>query len=433
MMTLSIVKIFILTLLITFVFGKAFSCSMYKVTANGKTMVGNNEDSWGRDARIWFEQGTNGKFGVACVGYARKQPHPDGAINEHGLVFDAFTMPHKSKIPERDPNKKDFAYAHIKTIMQECKTVDEVYTFLEELNLQILNGSIIFNGGMLFFADRTGKYLVVEAGKMTFGTDYKFALANFSIADTKDLSTIKTERYCKGITYLSNKELNTSLSFCTALSDTMCVNRLKVGDGTLYTSIYDLEEGLIHLYFFHDFGKRVTFNLKEELAKGNHSYDFVELFPNNHNFQKFLDYKTPQSSKTIFAFVVACGLLFFFSFIYFLISFFRSSNTNYRYLKLGLSILSIALCLYTYVLLRNEAIYYFPSPYNDGRSLMITMSSYLPFVLLIAIIPLLYFLVKILRQNEWKWFAKYLYATNSFAYIILIGLFTYWKLFDIFN
>jgi hypothetical protein len=426
-------KIYILILLTVFFAETVFPCSMYKVTASGKTMVGNNEDSWGRDARIWFEKGTNGKFGVASVGYARKQPQPDGAMNEYGLVFDAFTMPHKSNIPARDPHKQDFAYAHLKTIMQQCKTVDEVYAFLKEMNLNVLNGSIIFNGGMLLFVDRTGKYLVVEAGKMTFGNDDKFALANFSIADTKDLSTIKTERYRKGVAFLNNKKLDTSLSFCTALSDTMSVTRVKVGDGTLYTSIYDLEKGLIHLYFFHDFSKRVTFNLTKELEKGDHSYSFAELFPGNHKFQKFLDYKTPQNSKAIFAFIAACLLLFYFSFIFFLISFFRSSTTRYRYLKLGLSGLSIAFSVYAYVLLRNEAIYYFPSPYHDGHSLLVAMTSYLPFVLLIAILPLIVFTVKVFRQKKWNVFARWLLAINNFVYILLIGLFAYWKLFDIFN
>lgn len=426
-------KTSILTLLTFLCVETSFPCSMYKVTASGKTMVGNNEDSWGRDAKIWFEQGTNGKFGVVCVGYARKQPHPDGALNEYGLAFDAFTMPHKSDIPEKDPSKKDFAYAHIKTIMQQCKTVDEVYAFLEELNLHVLNGSPIFNGGMLLFVDKTGKYLVVEASKLTFGNDNKFALANFSICDTKDLSTIKVERYRKGIAFLNNKRLDTSLSFCTALSDTMSVNRAKIGDGTLYTNIYDLDEGLIHLYFFHDFSKRVTFNLKEELSKGNHSYNFTELFPDNKNYQKFLDYKTPQNSKSIFIFIVACGLLFFFSAVFFLISFFRASNTNYKYLKLGISALSISLCVYAYVLLRNEGIFYFPSPYDDGLSLIVSLTSYLPFVLLISIIPFLVFMMKIFRQKKWSGFAQWLLATNNFAYIILIGLFAYWNLFDIFN
>jgi hypothetical protein len=405
---------------------------MFKVTAKGKTMVGNNEDSWGRDARIWFEPRTKDQFGVVCVGYARKQ-HPDGAMNEYGLVFDAFTMPYKPNLPERDHNKKDFAYSQLMTIMQQCKTVDEVYAFLNKLNLHILNGSIIFNGGMLLFVDKTGKYLVVEASKMTFGNDDKFALVNFSIAETKDLNTVKTERYRKGIAFLNNNKLNTSISFCTALSNTMSVERAKIGDGTLYTSLYDLEDGLVHLYFYHDFSKRLTFNIKEELSKGKHSYDFATLFPDNNSFQKFLDYKTPQNNNKMLVFILTCGLLFFFSFAFFLFTFFRTSSTGHRYFKLWLSLLSLALCVYMYVLIRNEGIYYFPSPYNDGRSIIVAMTSYLPFVLLIAIIPVLTVVVKIYREKKWRWFANYLLGANSIAYIILVVLFFYWKLFDVFN
>jgi len=406
---------------------------MYKLTVNGITMVGNNEDSWGRDARIWFEPGTNGRFGMVCVGYARKQPNPDGAMNEHGLAFDAFTMHRKPNIPEKDPNKKDFAYAHIRSIMQQCKTVDEVYAFLEKLNLHILNGSPIFNGGMFLFVDKSGKYLVVEADKLTLGNDDEFVLANFSIADTKDLTTVKMERYCNGVAFLKHKTPETSLSFCTALSDTMSVNRAKAGNGTLYTNIYDLNEGLIHLYFYHDYSQSLTFNLKEELAKGAHSYPLTELFPGNEIFRKFLDYKTPQNTRSIFIFIVACGFLFFFSSVSFMISFFRSSTISFSFLKPVLSALCMALCVYAFVLLRNEGIFYFPSPYDDGTSLIVSLTSYLPIVLLISIIPLLMGMVKIFRQQTWNSFAKWLLVTNNFAYILLLGLFAYWKLFDIFN
>lgn len=422
----------ILTLMAILTVGMALPCSMYKVTTMGKTMVGNNEDSWGRDPRIWFEPGTNGKFGVVCVGYARKQPNPDGAMNEYGLAFDAFTMPHKSTILERDPQKKDFGYAHILTIMQQCKTVDEVYDVLKEMNLHVLNGSVLFNGGMLLFVDRTGKYLVVEASKMTFGTDDTFVLANFSIADTKDVSTVKMERYCKGLAYLSNKQADTSLSFCSALSDTMSVNRASVGDGTLYTTIYDLDAGLIHVYFYHDFSQRVTFNIHEELSKGAHAFDFATLFPGNANFQKFLAYKTPQNSKVLFAIIVSCSLLFFFTFIFFLIGFFRTSASG-KYVKLSLSLLGISFSYYAYVLLRNEAIYYFPSPYLDRHSILVTLTSYLPFVLLVVIVPLIVLLLSMFRKGNWSRFAKGLFAINTAVYILLIGLFAYWNLFDVFT
>jgi hypothetical protein len=423
---------FVLTLLSAFFVEPLLACSMYKITAGGKTMVGNNEDSWGQDPCIWFVQGDKDHYGVVCVGYARKQPKPDGAMNEYGLAFDAFSMPHKGTLGERDPAKKDFAYSDLLTIMQKCKTVDEVYAFFDTLNMHILDGSPLFHGGMFLFVDKTGKYLVVEADKMMFGNDDKFVLANFSYCGTRDLSTVKIERYRKGVAYLRNKPLQTDLAFCTSLSDTMSVNRSRVGDGTLYTNIYDLEEGLIYLYFYHDFSRRVTFNLKEELSKGNHSYRFAELFPGNINFLKFLNYKTPQNNPAIFVFLTVCGFVFFFSFVSFLISFFRSRKTRYRFLKAILSLLSLALTLYAWVLIRNEGIYYFPAPYSDGQSLMVSITSYLPFVLLIAIIPFLLILVNIFRNNGWKAFSKYLFLINMVLYVVLIAFFIYWQLFDVF-
>jgi len=412
--------------------GTAFPCSMYKITSNGITMVGNNEDSWGRDSRIWFEQGLNGNYGVAYVGYLRKQL-PDGGMNEHGLVFDAFTMPHKANMPERDPNKENFVYSHLKTILQQCKTVDEAYVFLEKLNLHVLNGSPIFNGGMLLFVDKSGKYLVVEADKMSFGDNEKFVLANFSFADTKDLSKVKMVRYCNGVEFLKNKNLETNLPFCTALSDTMSVNRAKAGDGTLYTSIYNLNEGVIHTYFFHDYTLCKTFNLKEELAKGDHSYTFSELFPENKAYQKFLNYKTPQNNKLIFFFIIACGLLFFITSVFYFTNFLKSPNKNYNYLKAGISVLSAVLAVYMFVLLRNQVIFYFPSPYNDGHSLFLAIFAYVPYIVLLSIVPLTIISVKIIKQKLWIGFAKYLLVPNLFFYLILIGFFVYWKLFGIFR
>jgi hypothetical protein len=263
---------------------------------------------------------------------------------------------------------------------------------------------------------------------MTFGADDKFVLANFSLADTKDLSTVKTERYRKGVAFLSNKELDTRLSFCSALSDTMSVSRAKVGDGTLYTTIYDLSEGLIHVYFFHDFSRSITFNLTDELAKGEHSLEMAGLFPCNGNYQRFIEYKTPQNSTFLFGFVVAVGVLFFFTFLYFSISLLKKTCSNFSLFKLGIAVLSVAFTVYAFVLLRNEGIFYFPSPYEDSRSILNTVTAYLPILLLILIIPLVYTTFKIVSRNVWKGFSLCLLVTNNMAYLILLCLFAYWEL-----
>ncbi len=67
-----------------------FPCSMFKITMYGKTMVGNNEDAWRLDSKIWFETGKDGIYGSAYVGH--DDLFPQGGFNEMGLVYDGFAV-----------------------------------------------------------------------------------------------------------------------------------------------------------------------------------------------------------------------------------------------------------------------------------------------------------------------------------------------------
>ena len=400
-------------------------------------MVGNNEDSWRLTSRIWFEQGGKDKFGVAYVGYSDKNAG-DGAVNEAGLAFDAFTMPQRENLKIYNSQKPWFSYQMLATIMQQCRNVDEVYAFLSRYSLAVLNGSPLFNGGMLWFIDKSGKYLSVEADTMIMGNESKYVLANFSVSGTPDFSTIKMERYCKGVAFLKNK-LDTSLAFCTALSDTMHVSRKKLGDGTLYTSIYDLEQGKIYLYFFHDYKHLLSFDLKSELAKGDHSYALPSLFPVNAAYVRFSNFKTPQNNTIMFGFLVFSMLVFLFTSVCFfarIVVHFRKAEKPARrdsISRITMVLLPLLMFYYSYVLIRNQAVFYFPSPYHDIRFSLLNLAAYLPFLLLILIFPLVKANVYIFKKSSWKWFFKYLYLLNNILFVTLLLLFYYWGLFDVFS
>jgi hypothetical protein len=68
-----------------------FACSMYKITKNGKTIVGNNEDWLSPNHQFWFESATKSKFGVMYI--EQLDNFAQGAINEVGLLFDGFFEP----------------------------------------------------------------------------------------------------------------------------------------------------------------------------------------------------------------------------------------------------------------------------------------------------------------------------------------------------
>ena len=46
----------------------SFACSMYKLTKNGKTIVGNNEDYTSPNSQFWFEKGSSESFGAMYMG-----------------------------------------------------------------------------------------------------------------------------------------------------------------------------------------------------------------------------------------------------------------------------------------------------------------------------------------------------------------------------
>ena len=132
-------------------------------------------------------------------------------------------------------------------------------------------------------------------------------------------------------------------------------------------------------------------------------------------------------------FLFGCAGFFLFSALFYLLNFFLKRKTDrYGYHKLILLMLGLLISFYMLVLLRNESIFYFPAPYKFPGSTLFNGFGYLPVLLLLAIIPLLIMNQKILKENAWGSFPKWLFTFNNVAFLALILLFGYWGLFNIF-
>lgn len=397
-------------------------CSSYKITLAGTTMYGMNYDTWFTSPRIWFE--TTG-YGAMFTGANFQGGHdltPQAGLNEYGLAFGTLATPTppktKSLIAKKPITSRS---SYLKSILHNCKNVMEVKNYIDQYDHST------FLNDVFFYIDAAGQYLIVEPYTLTVGNDPKYVIANFCPSTITDYSTIKQTRYINGVTFLKTK-IDTSLAFCTALSDTMHVCRQKKGDGTLLTSIWNLNRKIVHIYFYHDYTKAISFNLSEELAKGDHYYDIVKKFPPNAEYQQLLAYKTPSNSKFIERLLCILAGLFMISSPYFLISYFRNRNSKFARYKLLLSFLSLCLFYYMYCLLTVMNIYYFPAPYQHYKFGIISLASYLPYLILILVAPLLILNKKVLATNAWQRLASLLFVANNLAYLLLIGLFFYWGL-----
>ena len=275
-------KKFLLTLLLAFIitislFQNVFACTMFKLTMFGKTMVGNNEDYWNPNTRIWFEQGKNGEYGTAYVGF--DDFFPQGGMNQAGLVFDGFSEDYKAI--SDTVGKKSLEMDFLKDILKKCANVDDVKKYFSQHNLSGLETS------MFLFIDKTGKYFVVEGDSLIIGNKPSYVLSNFYPSQVKDENEIDIPFYQKGRRLLESRR-DTSVSFCSSVMDTMHQEKVW-GAGTMYTTIYDLNEGSIYLYFFHDYTHVVKFSLAQELRKSDNSVVIPDLFPENRKGHDFVN------------------------------------------------------------------------------------------------------------------------------------------------
>lgn len=250
-------------------------CSFIKITKNGKTVVGNNEDFHFPNVKMGIEPATDGKYGVIyfgnndhAIGNTKNSPfNPQGGINEAGLVFDYLSV---SSIDCNDSVEKpaipDYLSFLKKDIMQNCANVYEVKKAYEKYD-------ICWNH-LTVFVDRNGDYLFLDNGRLLIGNDEYLVQTNFHPWEIPNC-----KRYDTAQTFL-NKNFDNPIKHCTKIMEAMHMEYTM--GGTQYTNVYDLDNGLIYLYYYHDFDEVEIINIKDELKKGEERVVFIpDLFPNN--------------------------------------------------------------------------------------------------------------------------------------------------------
>lgn len=413
---------------------KLEACSMYKITAQGKTVVGCNHDAWFTTPKIWFEQAlTPEQFGAAFTG-AREvsggRTTPQSGMNTAGLVFSRLS----SYYPEKtNPFKDRLAIAdeadYLKEILHQCASIQEVRKYIEAYDHSF------FLNDVFIYIDSSGAYLIVEPYEMIEGQDPNYVLANFCPSITDKSQARKLARYRNGEDFINAASVNTSLAYCTALSDTMSVCRTRNGDGTLITSIWDTEKKAVNLYFYHDYDTVLSFDLEQELARGDHSFDLPELFPANANFEKLIAYKTPFNTIGLrILMVLIAGLLAFNALALVLSKLWgkkRASLPGSLVLLFGL--FHLLLIFYLGVLLTNKSIFYFDAPYQHYSSDLISASAYIPVLVLGLLLPISLYTRKRLLLKETKLWLKGLMLSNTLVYLLLVLGFAYWGLYQFWN
>lgn len=397
---------------------RSSACTLFKITQGGRTMVGNNEDAWGLDPWIRFVPAREGGHGVAYVGH--RDGLPQGGMNDAGLVFDGLVVPFKAMQarPGRTPVGDTFAF--VEHLLRTCATVADVRTLLAGYDWTSQQRAIIL------FVDRAGNYLVMEGGTLLSGSDPTYVAGNFRPSQYADLDRVAIPRFQQGRAYLAAHG-DTSLRSCAGMMEAMKACRRKLGEGTLYTSIYDLQRGLVHLYFYHDFTQVRTFDLEHELAQGEHTLRMADLFPPNAEYARLARFRTPFNSGllrwgiTVIALVgLVVGSCAAIALVRTVVAWRRRKGQVLPWMSLalagGLAVMLAAM------LLMDQGVYYFGL--KDASLVPALPWAWVPVVLLGLTLPL----VRLLVRREHRPFApqRWLLVGGSAAFLGLVGFCAYW-------
>ena len=86
--------------------------------------------------------------------------------------------------------------------------------------------------------------------------------------------------------------------------------------------------------------------------------------------------------------------------------------------------LSLVMMYYMYLLSGSINVFLFFGSYKDVNNLWVSLSSYLPILLLILIFPAFLITIKLWKENVWGLFARCLFTLNSVVYSMLIACFS---------
>jgi len=262
-----------------------FACTAFYAANDTIALAGKNEDAISADHYIWFCPPDNGKYGRVYFGsnFFLDYKEASNGINDQGLFFNILFAP-SVKI-KNDITGEFYKGNLLEKILEECSTIEEALILMEKYNnLQHYENFLIMMG------DRYGHSLIIELGKVIEHN------SQFSIIPVKD--DIPCDQYLITHSTLQNsQELSINL-FKKILSNVHVEGTMGLGT-TVYSTIYDLKNGKIYLYYFHNFMEEVIFDINSELKKGARTVKIESLFPKNISAEDYVDLKNNELKHRI--------------------------------------------------------------------------------------------------------------------------------------
>jgi hypothetical protein len=252
------------------------ACTIFTATQDGTTFFAGNEDQRPNDA--YFIVDTSGTYEVAYIATPWEQwpMVMQTGINENGLCFDANWIP--TEILNPHPERTDPGEWPVTYMMKEAATVD-----------QVLDLAFTFNWGnsmayQVHFADESGDAVILHPGadgELTYTR--KQPLASHIVSTNFNLRRLETGEYeCQRYDTANEMLLDLEPGEPLTVEDLASVLDATHQEGefsTIYSTIFDVGERQIWLYFDHRFDDPVVIDLYTELQKGDQQIHLDQFDP----------------------------------------------------------------------------------------------------------------------------------------------------------
>ena len=286
------------------------ACTNFKIKDDQTVFFGNSEDNTYTTisetyitfiprGQMWYD-GSTIEYGSAVVGYANGSAYSwiQGGMNDQGLAFDSTSVPYSQ------PNLHNERPPLLIPQIFNCITVGDVIESINTHSIHSQEGSV-----QSFFIDRSGESIIYNIGEdgdfAIFQSNSSFQLATNCYVDDPSRgnpSSDAMERFNAAEEKLNNIVANDDLTIDSITSVLEAVHFEGGNLNTVYSNIFDVTNGDIYLYFFHQFEEVVKLNLEEELAKGRHSYRIADLFTQTTVDNAYAEYHAyPFLIRTLFA------------------------------------------------------------------------------------------------------------------------------------
>jgi hypothetical protein len=246
------------------------ACTIFSASNDEMILVGNNEDWEHNNFSIVFYP--EDSFGYGHVAFVATENYLDirAGINTQGVFIDSASVrPSNVTI---DPDKLFIHYNFFNRVLRTCSFVNETIDLFRHFNIaetwdwQLLvadsyGDSVVIAAGSdetVWYVRGNGTYQLITNGNIAYpelgqsaSSALRYSLAENMLNEIGDNITITNAR----------DVLDAAHSVWTA-----------------YSTVYDLMNHDIYVYFNHDYSKEIVFNLDEELAKGGHAFEICELY-----------------------------------------------------------------------------------------------------------------------------------------------------------